>query len=124
MSIHVSRIRYLSLGRRIYAVDLGASERLEGWQVKCFTERVDTSVLEKLITSLINERGRGVALEIAAAGDFAREVVTCIEEFEEAADGIQVFVYKVDSTLLLQSAFYHPNHNIKTDRAIIQKRHH
>jgi hypothetical protein len=41
-----------------------------------------------------------VLLEISCAGKFAREVVACVQEFEEASHGVEVFVNKVNSALL------------------------
>jgi hypothetical protein len=54
-----------------------------------------------LVARLVDEGCGGVALEIAGPGDLAREVVAGVQEFEEAAYGVEVFVYEVDSALLL-----------------------
>lgn len=35
-----------------------------------------------------------MALEIAGSGDFAGEVIACIEEFEEASYGIEILVHE------------------------------
>lgn len=59
--IHVSGIGNLSLRSRVHAVDLAASQALESWQVESLAQSVDTSVLEELITSLVDGRGLRIA---------------------------------------------------------------
>ena len=57
-------------------------------------------MLEELITGFVNHGSRWVALEVSCPGNFAGEVVACVEEFEEAAYSVEIFVYEVDSALL------------------------
>ena len=92
MGIHVSRVRDLALGSRVHAVDLRGGKTLELWEVKGFGEGVDAGVLQELVSILVNGGHGRIAVEIAGAGQLAREVVACVEEFEEAADGVEVFV--------------------------------
>jgi hypothetical protein len=81
-------------------VDLRGGERLEGGQAERFGQRVDACVLEELVACLIDVGRVRVLLEISCAGKFAREVVACVQEFEEASNGVEVFVNKVNSALL------------------------
>jgi len=81
-------------------VDFAGGEGFEGGEGKGIAEGIDTGVLEQLVACLVNERRSGVALEIAGPGDLAGEVVACVEEFEEAAYGVEIFVYEVDSAFL------------------------
>lgn len=98
--VHVARVCDLALGGRVHAVDLGRGERFEGGEGERLAQGVDAGVLEELVAGLVDEGRGGVALEVAGAGDLAGEVVACVEELEEAADGVEVFVYEVDSALL------------------------
>lgn len=61
MSIDISSVGNFALGCRIDAVDLGTCEALEGRETKSCSEGIDTSMLEKLITSLVDNRCIGVA---------------------------------------------------------------
>ena len=101
MRIHVAGVCNLALGCGVDAVDLGGCERFKGGEVEGFGKRVDSCVLEELVTGLVDERGAWVTLEIARAGDLAGEVVACVEEFEEASNGVEVLVNEVDAALLL-----------------------
>lgn len=100
MGIHIPRIRDLALRRAVHAVDLRASERFQVGERERVGEGVDAGVLEELIACFIDGGRVGVALQIAGVGELAREVVACVEEFEEAAHGVQVFVYEVDAAIL------------------------
>lgn len=93
MRIHVSRICNLALGGTVDAVNFAACEGFESGEGKGLAERIDACVFEELVARLVDEGSRGVALEITTAGDLAWEVVACVEEFEEAAYGVEVFVY-------------------------------
>jgi hypothetical protein len=57
-------------------------------------------VLEQLIARFVDGRGLRVALEFAGAWSFTGEVVARVEEFEKAANSIEVFVYQVDAAVL------------------------
>jgi len=81
-------------------MDLGGCERFEGGKVERFGEGIDTRVLQELVASFVDGWGGGVMLEVARAGDLAWEVVAGVEEFEEAAYGVQVFVNEVNATFL------------------------
>jgi hypothetical protein len=100
MRIHISRISNLSLRRRINAMNLTTRKALQPRKVKCFRQGVHTRMLEELIARLINGRSRGVALQVSGPCDFAGEVVACVEELEETSYGVEIFVYKVNSSLL------------------------
>lgn len=71
-------------------------------------------MFEKLVTRLVDKGSIRIALEIAGAGDLAWEVVACVEVFEEASHGIEIFVNEVDAALLFAlarsplSALLHP----------------
>jgi hypothetical protein len=57
-------------------------------------------MLEELITGFVDHGSRGVALEVSCTGNFAGEVVACVEEFEEAAYSVEIFIYEIDPALL------------------------
>jgi hypothetical protein len=58
-------------------------------------------VLEELITRFVDCWCCGVAFQIAGSGEFAGEVVACIEEFKEAAYCVEIFVDEIDATFLI-----------------------
>ena len=98
--INVPRVRDLALSRAVHTVDLRGRQALERRQRQHLAERVDARVLEELVACLVNAGDGRVDFELAAAGQPAWEVVACVEEFEEAADGLDVLVYQVDSGVL------------------------
>ena len=98
--VHVPRVRDLALGRAVHAVDLGRRQGLQRGEAERVAEGVDARVLEELVARLVDGGRAGVALELARAGHLAREVVARVEEFEEAAYGVEVLVYEVDTALL------------------------
>ena len=98
--IHVSCICDLAFGGGVDQVDLGAGERLQRREVEGLGERVNASMLEQLISSLINFRGIWISLQVSGIGDFAGKVVASVQVFEEASYGIEVFVNQVYSTVL------------------------
>jgi len=57
-------------------------------------------MFEELVTGFVDEGYGRVALEISCASYLFGEIVAGVEEFEEAAYGVEVFVYEVDSSLL------------------------
>jgi hypothetical protein len=71
-------------------VDFARGEVLEVRQAKLLGERVDLCVLEQLLARHVDIGDRRVLLERPVAGDLPREVVACVEELEEAADGVDV----------------------------------
>jgi hypothetical protein len=99
--VHIPGVCDFALGGRVYAVDLGGSQRLEGREAESFGQRVDSCVFEELVACLVNLWCIGVPLEVPCAWDFAGEVVAGVEELEEASNSVKVFVYEVNSTLLL-----------------------
>jgi hypothetical protein len=62
MSVDVSRICDFALSGGVYAMDLRGGKRLERWKAECFTEGIDTCVLQELITSLIDKWCVGISL--------------------------------------------------------------
>lgn len=88
IGVHVSRVRKLALGRAVDAVDLGASQSLQGWEFKHLAERVDSSMLEQLITRLVDFRDTRILLEIARTDNPLGEVLASVEKLQEAAHGI------------------------------------
>jgi len=101
MGIYISGICDFSLGGRIDAMDLGGSQGLEFGECEFFGKSVDSGVLKKLVSGFVNIWCVCVALEISRSGDLAREVFARVEELEEASDGIQIFVNKVNSAFLV-----------------------
>lgn len=81
-------------------MDFGRGEGFECGQDEGGAESVDAGVLEELVAALVDFGGRGVALEVAGAGDLAGEVVAGVEVLEEAADGVEVLLDEVDAALL------------------------
>lgn len=81
-------------------MNLAARQALQSGQVEGFTQSVDTSVLEKLVTSFVNNWAFRVALEVARSWNLSGEVISCIEELEETSDCVEIFVNEVDSALL------------------------
>jgi len=110
MRIHISRISNLSLRRRINAMNLATRKALQPRKIKRFRQGVHTRMLEELITRLINSWGRGVALQVSGACDFAGEIVACIEKLEETSYGVEIFVYEVNSSLLCTTIIFLPEH--------------
>ena len=56
MRIDVSRIRDLSLSRRIQAIDLGGCKALELRQTERFAEGIDANVFEEPVSSTAGSR--------------------------------------------------------------------
>lgn len=101
MCIDISSICDFALGSGIDAVNFGRRERFEGWHIESFSKGVNTSMLQELISSLINIRGAGISFQVSRAGDLSGEIIASVEEFEKASDSVEVFVNEVNSTLLL-----------------------
>jgi hypothetical protein len=57
-------------------------------------------MLEQLVASLVDGGDICVGFQVARAGDLTREVVARVEVFKEAANGVEIFVYEIDSALL------------------------
>lgn len=66
------------------------------WEAELVGKGVDLGVLEKLVAGHVHIRDRGVLLERALTGDLFGEVVASVEEFEEAADGVEVLAGQLD----------------------------
>ena len=96
-------------------MDLGGCKALEMRQMERFAEDIDASVFEELITGFVYGWDGGVVLELAGTGELPREVVACVEELEEAAYGVKVFVTQIDCALLcpqLAPIHAHAHHRI------------
>jgi hypothetical protein len=65
---------------------------LELGQPELLGQGVDARVLEQLVARVVDFGQGRVGLEGALAGDLAREVLARVEELEEAAYRIDVFV--------------------------------
>lgn len=78
VSVDVSGVCDLALCGGIDAVNLGGCERLESWEVERLAESVDSSMLQELVTCLIDFRRGWVSLEVARASNLAREVVASV----------------------------------------------
>ena len=90
--VDVPGVGDLALGRRADAVDLARGQVLELVEAELLAEGVDARVLEQLVARVVDLGHGRVGLERALAGDLAREVLARVEELEEAADGVDVFV--------------------------------
>ena len=55
-------------------------------------------MLEQLRAAIVDLRGRGIALQLAA-GELVREVLSGVQVLEEAGDGLEVVVFEVDATV-------------------------
>lgn len=53
-------------------------------------------MFEQLDARVVDRWDGGIVLETSLAGQLAGEIFLGIQEFEEAADGIDVFVWEVD----------------------------
>ena len=100
--VHVASIGNLAPGSRVDAVDLGARERLETVHTILLGECVYAGVLEQLVAHVIDTRGSRIGLEVARAGYLLGEVFARVQEFEEAADSLNVLIRKLDLTGLLR----------------------
>lgn len=58
-------------------------------------------MLQKLVTGLVDFGGGWVSFKVSGASDLAWEVVASVEEFEEASNGIEVFIDEVNSAFLI-----------------------
>lgn len=99
--VDVSGIGDLALGRGADAVDLTGRQVLELLEAELFCQRVDLGVFEELVARVVDLGDGGVGLELARVGELAREVFACVEEFEEAAYCVDVFVGELDLAGLL-----------------------
>lgn len=77
-------------------MDLGAGESLEGADAELLRQGVDPGVLEELVAGVVDGRSGRVVLEDPLAGELSGEVFSRVEEFEEAAYGVDVFVREID----------------------------
>lgn len=84
-------------------MDLGAGECLEGVDAELLRQSVDAGVLEELVAGVVDGGGGGVVLEDALAGELLGEVLSGVEEFEEAAYSVDVLLGEVDLAGLVWS---------------------
>lgn len=63
-------------------------------------------MLKELDARIIDGRDAGVVFEGSLAQQLAREVFACVEELEEAADGINVFIGELDVARLRDPLVY------------------
>ena len=96
--VDVAGVGDLALGSRVDAMDLARGEVLEQCESKFLRQGVDLGVLEELLARHVDVGDRGVLLQRSLAGHFLGEIVAGVEEFEEAANGLEVFVGKLDLT--------------------------
>lgn len=96
VGVDVARILDLALDRGVDAVDFGRRERLQRGDAPFLSQRIDPCVLEQLDAGVVDGGDRRIVFEASLAGQLAGEVFVCVEELEEAADGIDVFVGEVD----------------------------
>jgi hypothetical protein len=99
--IYISSVGDLALGSRVDAVDLAGCQRLQTGHLEGLGQSVDSGMLEELVASLVDKRGIGITLKIAGVREFAGKVVASVEKFEEASDGIEVFVSEDNCALLV-----------------------
>jgi hypothetical protein len=104
VGVDVAGVGDLALGRRVDAVDLGAREGAQGAHAEPVGEGVDARVLEELVARVVDGRRRRVVLEDALAGELLGEVLARVEEFEEAADGLDRLVCELDCAGLEEGA--------------------
>jgi hypothetical protein len=100
VGVNIAGVRDLTLGRRVDAVDLGARQVLQRQQAELVGEGIHLGMLQQLVACLVDFRDRGVGLEGSLARDLLGKVFPGIEELEEAADSIEVFVGKFDLSWL------------------------
>lgn len=94
--VDVAGVGDLALGGRVDAVDLARRQVLEAGQAELVGQRVHARVLEQLVARHVHLGDRRVLLERPLAGNLAREVVARVQELEEAADRVEVFVGEFD----------------------------
>lgn len=102
VGVDVARVGNLALGRRVDAVNLGAGERAEAGNTEFLSQGVDARVLQQLCAVRIDFGSRGILLEGARTGDLAGEVLSRVEELEEASDRVKVFTDELNLTRLLR----------------------
>lgn len=107
VGINVARILDLALDRGIDAVDFGRRERLQSGDAPFLSQGIDPCVLEQLNARVVDSRDRGIVFEVSLARQLAGEVFLGIQEFEETADGIDVFVWEVDLARLEECYLAH-----------------
>lgn len=100
IGVNVARILDLALDGGIDAVDFGRRERLQRGDAPFLSQGVDPCVFEQLDARVVDGWNSGIVFEASLARQLAREVFVSIQEFEEAADGIDVFVWEVDLSRL------------------------
>lgn len=94
--VDVTGVCDLALCSRIDAVDLARSKVLEVREAEFVRERVDLGMLQKLVTCHIDIRHRWILLERSLAGNLLGEIVTGVEELEEATDGVEILAGQLD----------------------------
>jgi hypothetical protein len=77
------------------------AQALELGKAKLLGQRVHLGVLEELVARHVDIGNRGMLLEGALARYLLGEVVACVEELEEAPDGVNVLAGKLDLAGLL-----------------------
>lgn len=93
--VDVAGVGDLALGRRVDAVDLAAREAPQLVHAELLGQRVDARMLQQLLTCLVYGGYGGVLLQQSLARQLLREVVARVEEFEEAADGVELVGWEV-----------------------------
>jgi len=81
-------------------MDFARRQILEEGHAELLGYCVYSRMLEELDARVVDLGERRVHLECPLAGDLFGEVLAGIEELEEAADGVDVFVTEVDLTRL------------------------
>lgn len=108
MRIHIAGVCDLAFRCGVDAMNLRARKGFERRKIEGLCEGVDSSVLQQLVSRFINERSVWVALEVAGPWDLPWEVISGIEEFEEASHGVEIFVNQINAAFLDgQLAFVH-----------------
>lgn len=116
VGVDVAGVGDFALCRRVDAVNLGAGQRLERRDAELFGEGIYARVLEELVARVVDGGQAGVGLECALAGELPGEVFARVEVFEEAADGVVVFVGELDLARLQRVSASHGGRALQVAR--------